>query len=36
MVSILDLLVHITEFFPEEFFNLPGDPEHEAHSRWGG
>lgn len=36
MISILDLLVHITEFFPEEFTNLPVDPEHEASGRWGG
>ncbi len=36
VISILDLLVHITEFFPEEFSNLPVDPEHEASGRWGG
>jgi CBS domain-containing protein len=36
IVSILDLLVHISEFFPEEFVNLPSDPAHEASGRWGG
>lgn len=36
MVSILDLLVHITEFFPQDFTNLPVDPDHEASGPWGG
>jgi CBS domain-containing protein len=36
MLSILDLLVHITEYFPDEFVNLPVDPEHEAKGPWGG
>jgi len=36
IVSILDLLVHITEFFPDDFANLPPDPDHEASGPWGG
>lgn len=36
MVSILDLLVHITQFFPDDFANLPVDPDHEASGPWGG
>lgn len=36
VMTILDLLVYITEFFPEDFVNLPPDPDHEASSRWGG
>jgi CBS domain-containing protein len=36
VVSIRDLLAHIAEYFPEEFLNLPPDPEHEASRRWGG
>jgi len=36
VLTILDLLLHITESFPEDFVNLPPGPEHEAHSRWGG
>jgi CBS domain-containing protein len=36
VVSIRDILAHIAEYFPEEFLNLPPDPEHEASSRWGG
>jgi CBS domain-containing protein len=36
MVSIVDLLVHITEFFPDDFVNLPVDPDHETSGPWGG
>ena len=36
IVSIRDILMHIVEFFPKEFVNLPPDPEHEANAPWGG
>lgn len=36
LVSIRDILRHITEEFPQEFLNLPCDPEHAAHNQWGG
>ncbi len=36
IVSITDLLAHIAEFFPDDFLNLPPDPDHEATARWGG
>jgi CBS domain-containing protein len=36
ILSIRDILAHITEYFPEEFINLPPDPGHEASGRWGG
>lgn len=36
ILSIRDILAHIAEHYPKEFLNLPPDPEHEAHSRWGG
>lgn len=36
ILSIRDILAHIAEYFPEEFINLPPDPEHEASGRWGG
>ncbi len=36
MMSIRDILVHIAEQYPQEFINLPPDPEHEATRRWGG
>lgn len=36
LVSIRDILAHIVEFYPQEFINLPPDPEHEAQNRWGG
>jgi CBS domain-containing protein len=36
VLSIRDILAHIAEFFPEEFLNLPPDPDHEASRRWGG
>lgn len=36
ILSIRDILSHLVEFFPQEFLNLPPDPEHEANSRWGG
>ena len=36
VTSIRDILVHITGYFPEEFLNLPPDPDHEATDQWGG
>jgi CBS domain-containing protein len=36
IVSIRDILAHLVEFFPQEFVNLPPDPEHEAKAPWGG
>ncbi len=36
VISIRDILRHITESFPAEFVNLPPDPAHEARGRWGG
>jgi CBS domain-containing protein len=36
VLSIRDILARIAEFFPEEFLNLPPDPDHEASRRWGG
>lgn len=36
LVSVRDILGHIVEHFPEEFINLPPDPDHEARNRWGG
>lgn len=36
LVSIRDILAHIVEHYPEEFLNLPPDPEREMSGRWGG
>ena len=36
ILSIRDILAHITEYFPGEFINLPPGPGHEASGRWGG
>jgi CBS domain-containing protein len=36
VVSIRDLLVHIAGLFPQDFLNLPPDPDHETSGRWGG
>ncbi len=36
LISIRDILAYIAEHFPDEFINLPPDPAHEAHRRWGG
>lgn len=36
IVSIRDILSHLVDFFPQEFVNLPPDPEHEAKAPWGG
>ncbi len=36
ILSIRDILRHLAEAFPQEFINLPPDPEREAHERWGG
>lgn len=36
LVSIRDVLTHIAERYPQEFLNLPPDPQREASSRWGG
>ena len=36
VLSIRDVLAHIVERFPQEFINLPPDPQHEASRRWGG
>ena len=36
ILSIRDIIRHIAEHYPKEFLNLPPDPSHEAHHRWGG
>ncbi|MBT7952042.1 MAG: CBS domain-containing protein [Gammaproteobacteria bacterium] len=36
IVSIRDILSHIAEHYPDEFLNLPPDPEHEASDLHGG
>jgi CBS domain-containing protein len=36
IVSVRDVMRHIAESFPQEFLNLPPDPDHEARGRWGG
>jgi CBS domain-containing protein len=36
IISIRDILAHIAEHYPQEFLNLPPDPDREATSRWGG
>ena len=36
IVSIRDLLIHIIGYFPDDFVNLPPDPEREARGPWGG
>lgn len=36
LLSIRDIVRYIAERFPAEFINLPPDPGHEAHHRWGG
>lgn len=36
IVSVRNILAHVASFFPEEFLNLPPDPEHEASGQWGG
>ena len=35
-LSIRDIISHVAALFPQEFMNLPPDPAHEAHKRWGG
>jgi len=36
LLSIRDLVGYVAERFPEEFVNLPPDPNHEASGEWGG
>ncbi len=36
ILSIRDILSYLAEQFPQEFINLPPNPEHEASGRWGG
>jgi len=36
MISVRDIVGHIAELFPKDVLNLPMDPEHEIHNRWGG
>jgi CBS domain-containing protein len=36
ILSIRDLLAHLAERFPQDFVNLPPDPDHEASGEWGG
>lgn len=36
IVSIRDILRHIAENYPQEFLNLPPDPDREAKNPWGG
>ena len=36
IVTVRDILEHITEQFPKELLNLPPDPGREASRRWGG
>ena len=36
ILSIRDLLAHLAEHFPDDFVNLPPDPDHEASGEWGG
>ena len=36
VVSIRDVLMHLTRNFPQEFLNLPPEPTSEAWRRWGG
>jgi CBS domain-containing protein len=36
IISIRDLLAHVAEHFPDDFVNLPPDPDHEASGEWGG
>lgn len=36
VISIRDLMMHVVGFFPDDFINLPPDPEREAQGPWGG
>jgi CBS domain-containing protein len=36
ILSIRHILAFMVEFYPQEFVNLPPDPDHEAAGRWGG
>jgi CBS domain-containing protein len=36
VVSIRDVLACMVEFYPQDFVNLPPDPDREATGRWGG
>ncbi|MBI2970170.1 MAG: CBS domain-containing protein [Gammaproteobacteria bacterium] len=36
ILSIRDILAHVASYFPQEFLNLPPDPDHEASEPWGG
>ncbi len=36
IVSIRDLLTYVAEKVPQEFLNLPPDPDHETKGQWGG
>jgi CBS domain-containing protein len=36
VVTVRDILRYVAENFPQEFVNLPPDPQHEATAPWGG
>lgn len=36
ILSVRDLMRHLAERFPDDFVNLPPDPDHEATGEWGG
>jgi CBS domain-containing protein len=36
ILSVRDLLRYVAERFPDDFINLPSDPDHEATGEWGG
>ena len=36
VVSIRDIIMHVASLYPQEFLNLPPDPENKASDRYGG
>jgi len=36
IVSIRDIIMHVASLYPQEFLNLPPDPNHQASDRYGG
>ncbi len=36
IISIRDIIMHVASLFPQEFLNLPPDPNHQASDRYGG
>ena len=36
IVSIRDIIMHVASLYPQEFLNLPPDPENKASDRYGG